>query len=214
MFESSPKLQLNIKPHSELFSLLMEVHGIQSAEEYLKQGVRRCRNAVRTCSRFEEVSGSRAKEFLKQEFIEHLKGEAMSLSDTAIEVLDNALSARESLELLTRVNLLRIKGDIHRYLFEITGERRDRDNALQAYNESLLLADISLRPTEVAYMNLVCSMTSLLKSDPKNHRLAGTCKHCFQTALSLLDPFDKDSYQQTTAFLQLIRTNLVGGYHS
>lgn len=113
-----------------------------------------------------------------------------------------------------KIFFLKMKGDYHRYMIEITGDNSpDRDkltsNAQKAYQEALNVATDKLPPTSPIRLGLALNYSvffyEIMNSPTEACELA---KKAFDDAIEGLESVSEDVYKDSTLIMQLLRDNL------
>jgi len=114
----------------------------------------------------------------------------------------------------SKVFYLKMKGDYHRYVAEISTDRSDRlkhmvSESEGAYEEAFGICREAMRPTHPIRLGLALNFSvfyyEIRKDEKKACELAKTA---FDEALALIDQLNEETYKDSTLIMQLLRDNL------
>lgn len=151
-----------------------------------------------------------------QAYREKIECELKEICQEVLDILDKNLlpSLKESTErgeIESKVFYLKMKGDYHRYLAEVTASD-GRENVIkeseQAYNDAFEAAK-HLESTHPIRLGLALNFSvfyyEIMNQPDKACELA---KNAFDEAIAELDNLKEDSYKDSTLIMQLLRDNL------
>lgn len=175
------------------------------------------RSSWRVVSSIEQKkdSNERAKEQV-QAYRETIEKELKEICGEVLDILDKNLLASlkdntDRPDIESKVFYLKMKGDYHRYLAEVTaGEGRDNviKESEQAYKDAFDEAS-KLESTHPIRLGLALNFSvfyyEIMNEPDKACKLAKTA---FDEAIAELDHLKEDSYKDSTLIMQLLRDNL------
>lgn len=180
------------------------------------------RTSWRIMDTLEKKERSKADSVEKERNIEHLrriKGEVEAeLLHTCMEIigyLENTLVKGAQTD-EGKIFFLKMQGDYFRYLAEFQIENADNkldvktaDKALEAYEQALKLAEISLQTTDPIRLGLALNFSVFyyeIKNDPK--KACELAKMAFDDAIADIENIQESNYKDSTTIMQLMRDNL------
>jgi 14-3-3 protein epsilon len=111
----------------------------------------------------------------------------------------------------TKVFLLKMKGDYHRYYAESSPANCEAQKklALDAYNQAMAIATPGLLPTHPIRLGLALNFSvfyyEILKNTEKGCEMA---RQAFDDACPDLESLDEENYKESTLIMHLLRDNL------
>lgn len=150
-----------------------------------------------------------------QAYREKIEAELKDICNEVLTILDkNLLKSLEGntdkADIESKVFYLKMKGDYHRYLAEVTaGDRKDViSNSETAYKAAFDEAS-QLEPTHPIRLGLALNFSvfyyEIMNQPEEACKLA---KSAFDDAIAKLDDLKEDSYKDSTLIMQLLRDNL------
>ncbi|KNH02449.1 14-3-3 protein [Perkinsela sp. CCAP 1560/4] len=205
------KASLDVIP-LELVSFFLDSGMYPQAEYFLKKDIRMCRDAINSISTYPNMAtmllGRRS---LKSDFRDSISTECISLGHHVLEYLDRQLFFPSATHPFIQTFLLRLQGDISRYLYECTNDSSYKTDAVSFYREALCLAEASLYPSNDEYLTLMAGVSCLLRLAPHKELHTMYEGHLKNLILSL-DPFNRGEYIRVTTLVQLMNMNFTQAY--
>ena len=109
----------------------------------------------------------------------------------------------------TEVFYLKMLGDYYRYLAEINPTDDIKDRAVTFYQQSMAVAETTLRVTHPTRLGLVLNFSVMrfeLLDDPQT--ALTVAQKAFDAAIEDLDNLDQSNYKDSTMIMQLLRDNV------
>ena len=175
------------------------------------------RSSWRVISSIEQKNESNEKkrDQVKQ-YREKIETELTDICTQVLELLDNHLlknlkDDKEKLNVESKVFYLKMKGDYHRYLAEVSaGEARQKviESSEAAYQDASTQAN-NLESTHPIRLGLALNFSVFyyeIKNQPDEACKLAKCS--FDDAIAELDNLKEESYKDSTLIMQLLRDNL------
>ncbi|XP_058092327.1 14-3-3-like protein C [Magnolia sinica] len=159
----------------------------------------------------EDRNGNKHRKKQRKEYRRKVESELTSICNDIVDVIDEYLIP-SSTNGESTVLYYKMKGDYFRYLAEfMTGNERKEaaEKSLKAYEMASTTAEVELSPTHPirlsSALNLSVLYCEILNSPRRAFQLAN---QTFCEAISELDTLSKESYEDSTQIIQLLRENL------
>ena len=142
-----------------------------------------------------------------------VEGELKQLCGDVLKLLtDYLVPYPENVQ--AKIFFLKMKGDYHRYMVEISGDNSSErasltKNAEEAYHEAMTIANAELPPTNPIRLGLALNYSvffyEIKLSPPEACELA---RKAFDEAIEGLEDVPEKVYKDSTLIMQLLRDNL------
>ena len=181
------------------------------------------RSSWRVISSIEsKVEGSETKRNMAKQYKEKIEAELREICQTVLNLLEDHLipKSKESATAVddnseSAVFYLKMKGDYHRYIAEVTAEdqrAKSVGESKKAYEDANGLAEEYMAPTHPIRLGLALNYTnySIFHYEIENNQedACKLAKTAFDKAIAELDQLNEESYKDSTLIMQLLRDNL------
>ena len=174
------------------------------------------RSSWRVISSIEsKVEGSETKRNMAKEYKAKIESELRDICQNVLSLLDDKLipkarTADDNSE--SAVFYLKMKGDYHRYIAEVTSEDQRKaavGESMSAYKEAHQLAEEKMPTTHPIRLGLALNF-SVFHYEIENNQdeACRLAKDAFDKAIAELDQLNEESYKDSTLIMQLLRDNL------
>jgi 14-3-3 protein epsilon len=165
--------------------------------------------AKRAAWRTLNVEEHRDNELIKS-YKRQVEGELQAICQTVLKLLEDVLVPQtKGKQNEAEVFYLKMAGDYHRYLAELSAAHGNDQKAAQNYESAMAIASEKLSPTNPSRLGLALNYSVCMYEILKDHKKAcELAKKAFDDAISKLDQLDEASYKDSTLIMQLLRDNL------
>ena len=182
---------------------------------YLQVGARRSSWRVISSIEQKNENNEKKRDQVKM-YRERIETELTDICNQVLEILDKHLlkslsESKDKAIIESRVFYLKMKGDYHRYLAEVTaGDKRQEviNESETAYQDASQQAQ-DLEPTHPIRLGLALNFSVFyyeIKNQPDE--ACKLAKSAFDDAIAELDNLKEESYKDSTLIMQLLRDNL------